>query len=125
MWRRSAFISAGVRRRPARTLPWQASVPQTPSSRSFKRERVAQLGDLVGEVADQALHLGLAQQRRHLAHDDRARAERLEHQAELGQLFGTRGDAGPRGRRRARRPRGSGAPGARRRHAASAAFMRS
>ena len=34
MSRRSAFISAALRRRPARTLPWQAMVDSTWSSRS-------------------------------------------------------------------------------------------
>ena len=36
IWRSSAFISSSVRRRPARTLPWQAMVAQTWSMRSCR-----------------------------------------------------------------------------------------
>jgi len=50
---------------------------------------------VLGEVAQQALHVDLAQQRRRLAHRHRARAEVLDHQAEAGKLAGARGE--PRG----------------------------
>ncbi len=48
---------------------------------------LAHLGQLVGEVAHQPLHVGLTEQRRHLAHHDGAAAERFQGQAQLGQLF--------------------------------------
>ena len=44
------------------------------------------LGDLGGEVAHEAVDIGFAQERRHLAHGDRAGAEGFEHEAELGEL---------------------------------------
>ena len=43
----------------------------------LERQRLAVLGQVVGDVADQARGVGLAQQGRHLAHQNGAAAERL------------------------------------------------
>ena len=91
--RSSAFISSALRRRPARTLVWQASVPATSSSRSFSDSAIAGLGDVVGEIAHQALDVGLAQHRGHLAHHHGVGAERLDDEAEFGEFVGARRDA--------------------------------
>ena len=50
------------------------------------------VGDLVGEVADQRLHIGLAEHGRRLAHRDRARAEALDAEAEAPERLGMRGE---------------------------------
>ena len=66
-------------------------MPQTSSSFSFSESAVAELRELVGEIAHQALHVDLAQKRRRFAHHHRALTERLDHQAQFGQLVDTRG----------------------------------
>ena len=66
-----------VRRLPARTLEWQAKVPQTLSTRSLQRQRVAPFGEFVGQIAHQRAHVEPGHQGRHLAHDHRAGPERL------------------------------------------------
>ena len=66
---------------------------QTSSSRSLSARAAAVLGEVVGDVADQARRVGLAQQGRDLAHQDRAGAERLDHQAQRGQFLGAGDDA--------------------------------
>ena len=55
-------------------------------------QRVAPFLDLIGEIADQRFDIEPRDERRHLAHDDRARSERLQHEAELRQLVGPRRD---------------------------------
>ena len=50
------------------------------------------VGDLVGEVADQRLHIGLAEHGRRLAHRDRAGPEALDAEAEAAQRLGMRGE---------------------------------
>ena len=52
----------------------------------LEREGLAELRELVGEVAQEPLDIDLAQERGHLAHHHGARAERLQHEAELGEL---------------------------------------
>ena len=54
---------------------------------------LARLGQVVGDVADQARHVGLAQQGGGLAHQDGAGAEGLHHQAQGLQLLRPAGDA--------------------------------
>ena len=49
---------------------------------------IVPFGQLVGEVAHQALRVAVADERRHLAHHHGARTEALQHQAEIGQLAG-------------------------------------
>ena len=46
------------------------------------------VGDLVGEIADQALNIDLAQQRRRFTHRYRTRPETFEPQSEAGERFG-------------------------------------
>ncbi len=58
-----------------------------------QRQRRSPFGELVGKVADQPDQVGLAEQRRRLAHHHGAGAERLQHQAELGQLVRPRREA--------------------------------
>ena len=93
IWRSKAFISGADRTRPERTLPWQAIVPQMAARRSLERQGLAVFGQIVGDVADQALNVGIAQHGRGLAHQDGAGAEGLDDQAHLGQFLGARGDA--------------------------------
>ena len=62
----------------------------------LERQGVADLGELVGEVAHQALDVGFAEQRRDLAHHHGARPEGLHHQTELGELLEARREAGRR-----------------------------
>ena len=85
--RKSAFISASVSRRPARTLPWQASVAQTRSSASRRLTRLIDLGEILDQIANQLRHVRIAERRGQLAHEHRALAERLEHQAEALELL--------------------------------------
>src|SRR6185437_2859999 len=49
-------------------------------------ERLAEFRKLVGEIAHEADRIGFAEQRRHLADDDGAGTERLDDEAELGEL---------------------------------------
>ncbi len=87
MSRSSAFISSGVRRRPERTLPWQAIVAHTESKRSFKAVLTPSRTISAARSCDQSSDVAVAEQRRHLAHDDGARAEGLDDKAEFGQLI--------------------------------------
>ena len=116
-----------VSRRPARTEPWQAMVRadrvepllRAPAPSPFSASSSARSRTRPRDV-------DLAEQRRRLAHQHRAGAERLEHQARARPSSSARAaSALGVGAGRARPPRGSAAPGARRRRAASAAFMRS
>ena len=47
-------------------------------------------GSLVGQIPDQPLNVGLAQERRHLADNDSTGAKRLKDKSEFGQLAGAR-----------------------------------
>src|SRR5262249_531321 len=53
----------------------------------LERQRFAQLGELVGKIAHEALDVDFTDERRHLAHDERTRAEGFEKKAELRQLI--------------------------------------
>ena len=59
----------------------------------LQAQRLAEFGQLVGQIADQPSRVGDAQQRRHLAHHDGAGPEGLDHQAQLGQLAAPVDDA--------------------------------
>ena len=50
-------------------------------------------GEVVGDVADQALDIGVAQQGRGFADEDGAGAEGFDDQTQLGQFVGAGGDA--------------------------------
>ena len=54
----------------------------------LQRQRIAGLGDLVGQVAHQPLHVQLAQHGGDFAHHHRIGAEFLDHQPQLGQFGG-------------------------------------
>ena len=84
--RSRAFISARLSRRPARTLPWQASVAQTRCSAARRLAAWSSVAEILGQIAHQRADLGAAEQRRQLAHQHRVAAEALQHQAELGEL---------------------------------------
>jgi hypothetical protein len=45
-------------------------------------ERLIDLGEILDQIADQLRHVWIAERRGQLAHEHRALAERLEHQAE-------------------------------------------
>src|SRR5579883_1807869 len=53
-------------------------------------EGLAELRQLIGEVAHQTGNVDLAEERGHLAHDHGAGAKRLDHEAELGEFLGPR-----------------------------------
>ena len=89
IWRSRAFISAArqppARRGPSRGRPWS---PQTSSSRSFSASASPFSARSSAMSRTRPCDVGLAEQRRRLAHQHRAGAEGLEHQAERGQLVG-------------------------------------
>ena len=62
------------------------------SRRSGDDEAPLAFGKLVGQIAQQPLDVALAEQRRHLAHDHRGRAESLDHEAETLKLGGSAGE---------------------------------
>ena len=59
----------------------------------LQRQGIAGLGDLVRQVAHQALHIQLAQHGGNFAHHHRIGPEGFDHQAQLGQFVGARGNA--------------------------------
>ena len=90
--RSSAFISSGESLRPARTLPWQAMVESTWSSRADEQPLLLAIvfgRECVGEVLEQSFDVTGAEQRRHLAHDERRRTERLDHEPQPLQVLGS------------------------------------
>ena len=84
--RRSAFISATERIRPARTEPWQAMVAATWSSLSRRLSGPPSSAISRGEVGEQARDVGLAERGGHRADQHRRRAEALDFEAELGEF---------------------------------------
>ena len=70
--RPSRLASGGCRRARSNDRP---SVPQTLSTRSRKRQRVAPFGEFVGQIAHQRAQIEAGHQGRHLAHDHRAGPE--------------------------------------------------
>ena len=59
----------------------------------LQRQRFIKFRKIVGQVADEARHVELAEDGRHLAHDDGAGAERLNHEAEFGEFASAGGKA--------------------------------
>ena len=54
--------------------------------RALQAARLIERAEVLGHSADQLGHIGVAEQRRHLAHQERAFAERLDHEAQALQL---------------------------------------
>ena len=92
IWRKSAFISSGFSGRPERTEWWQAKVPSYSSSRPGEALRAVLGGEIGGEIAHEAGEVALRDHRRRLAHQDRARPEAFDDEAERGQVLGVRLD---------------------------------
>ena len=82
MSRSSAFISCGVEAAAGAHAAVTGHGGEHVVEALGDDETPLAFGKLVGEIAQQILDVALAEQRRHLAHDDGRRAEGLDHEAE-------------------------------------------
>ena len=102
---------AGGPRARCRGRPWSSTRP--PAAPRAGCPALAER--LARKIAHQALDVGVAEQRRHLAHQHGAGPERLQRQAPARQVAGALGQRRRLVARRARRSRGSAGPAAPRR----------